>query len=340
MDSPSKTALWQRREGENIRCLLCPHGCLLGPGETGRCRVRKYEPGEGLVSLNYGLISSLALDPIEKKPLYHWNPASYILSLGTVGCSMNCPFCQNWSIAGWGADVRLTPMEPEDIPAMARRFGACSVAFTYNEPFVWYEFVLDASRALKKAGLPAVVVSNGQINPGPLEELAPYIAAANIDLKAFTPEAYKLLGGSLGAAQNAIKTLTETGVHVEVTFLLVPGINDDREAFEAMVKWLASLRPVPVLHISRYFPAREWFATATPPALLYEYAALAGEYLPRVYPGNTGEGSDTKCLCCGAVLVSRKNCLVSLPSLDARGLCAACGAPADIVITEGESCAE
>ncbi|NLK19185.1 MAG: AmmeMemoRadiSam system radical SAM enzyme [Synergistaceae bacterium] len=337
MNSTSKTALWQRQEGEKVRCLLCPHSCLLAPGEKGKCRARKHEPGRGLVSFNYGFVSSVALDPVEKKPLYHWRPGETILSLGTVGCSMDCPFCQNWVIACWEEDVALTPVRPGDVPRMALKNNVTSAAFTYNEPLVWYEFVLEASRALKEQGLAAVIVSNGQINPKPLEELAPFIAAANIDLKAYTEAAYKLMGGSLEAAKNAIKTLTGAGVHVETTFLLVPGINDDREAFKAMTGWLGSLKPQPVLHISRYFPSRSWTAPATPPPLLDEFAAVAGDRLSRVYLGNVGKESDTRCLSCGSILVSRKNYSVKIQGLDSRGQCTTCGAPSDIVMNQPEN---
>lgn len=328
-------ALWQKREGEKIRCLLCPRGCLLAPGGTGVCRVRRHEPGRGIIPLNYGLVSSVALDPVEKKTLYHWNPGTSILSMGTVGCTMDCPFCQNWAIACWEPNIALTRISPDDLPAMAAKFDVSSVAFTYNEPFAWYEFVLDGSRTLRKAGLLPVVVTNGQLNPGPLEEIAPLLAAANIDLKAFTPEAYQFMGGNLEAAKNTIKTLIERGVHSEVTFLLVPGINDDRSAFKTMIMWLASLDPVPVLHISRYFPNRRWTAPPTPQGMMDEFMAIAAENLPRVYPGNTGSNSDTKCLRCGSVLVSRNNRRSRVQGMDSRGACLSCGAPSDIVITRG-----
>jgi pyruvate formate lyase activating enzyme len=226
--------------------------------------------------LNYGKISSAAVDPIEKKPLYHWNPGTSILSLGTVGCSMDCPFCQNWRIAGWDPALSLASMEPEDVVRSAEKTESRSVAFTYNEPMVWFEFLLDASRALREAGVSTVLVSNGMILPEPLGELLPFVSAANIDLKAFTPEAYRFLGGNLEAVKNSIRILISGGVHVEVSFLLVPGINDDMEAFGRMVQWLASFDPRPVLHVSRYFPARKW--SAPPPS-----NKLVGEYCTRQY---------------------------------------------------------
>ena len=284
--------------------------------------------------MNYGKISSAAVDPIEKKPLYHWNPGTSILSLGTVGCSMDCPFCQNWRIAGWDPALSLASMDPEDVVRSAAKMESRAVAFTYNEPFVWFEFLLDASRALRKAGLSTVLVSNGMVLPEPLGELLPFVSAANIDLKAFTPEAYRFLGGNLEAVKNTIRTLITGGVHVEVTFLLVPGINDDREAFGRMVQWLASLDPRPVLHISRYFPARKWTVPPTPKEMVDEYCALARKGLPWVYPGNTGERTETRCPSCGGLLIARREYSIIENNLDSHGRCAACGTQSQIFITE------
>lgn len=329
-----RSALWWRREQERIRCLLCPHRCLLAPGETGKCRARRHDEGSGLVTLNFGRISSAAVDPIEKKPLYHWNPGTSILSLGTVGCSMDCPFCQNWRIAGWDADLSLPSMKPEDVVISAVNTKSRAVAFTYNEPFVWFEFLLEASRALREAELFTVLVSNGMILPEPLGELLPFVSAANIDLKAFTPEAYRFLGGNLEAVKNTIRTLITGDVHVEVTFLLVPGINDDKEAFGRMVQWLSSIEPQPVLHVSRYFPSRKWSAPPPSKEMVGEYCALARKDLPWVYPGNTGERSETRCLSCGGLLLSRREYSILENNLDSQGRCRACGLKSQIIITE------
>lgn len=329
-----KTAMWQRREGDALRCLLCPHSCLLQRGQVGKCRVREHVEGVGLVSLNYGKISALATDPIEKKPLYHWNPGTEILSVGTVGCSMDCPFCQNWAIAGWEKDIPLRSIEPKDLAVLAKDARTEGVAFTYNEPLVWYEFVLESSEILKKEGLHPVLVTNGMILPDPLEELLPFISAANVDLKAFTPGAYRLLGGNLGAVKNTIAAMTGRGIPLEVTFLLVPGINDDREAFEEMLKWLASLDPTPVLHISRYHPCRNWDAPSTPLSLMEEFCALAKKALPFVYPGNTGDEAITRCQSCGEALVTRKGYSIVVKNLDIEGRCEVCGGQSPIIFTK------
>jgi pyruvate formate lyase activating enzyme len=286
------------------------------------------------VTLNYGRVASAAVDPVEKKPLYHWNPGTSILSLGTVGCSMDCPFCQNWLMAGWDSGVSFSSMEPEDVVLMAEKTGSRSVAFTYNEPFVWFEFILDASRALRKEGMAVVLVSNGMVLPEPLCTLLPFISAVNVDLKAFSPEAYHFLGGDLTVVQNTLRTLISGGIHVEVTFLLVPGINDDKQAFGRMVHWLASLEPQPVLHVSRYFPNRKWPAPSTPRELVEEYCFIARQTLPYVYSGNTGDQSETRCLSCGAVLLYRRGYSVTGCNLDTLGRCAVCGAQSPIIITE------
>ena len=324
-------AKWWRREGDDVRCLLCPHACLLPSGGTGRCGVRAHVEGEGLRSLNYGMSSSLAIDPIEKKPLYHWKPGTQTFSLGSVGCTMRCPFCQNWQLAEGAPSVPLLYLAPGEVARAALRHGTPSVAFTYNEPLVWYEFLLDACERLEKEGIPVVLVSNGMLNARPMEELLPHISAANIDLKAFTEEAYRFMGGELKPVMKTIEMLTKAGVHVETTFLLVPGINDDASAFRDMVAWLASLNPAPPLHISRYFPNRVWRKPATQLDLMCEFERIAREYLPWVYRGNVEERSATECKTCGRILVLRDRYRVLEYNVDDGGRCSFCNAPSPIV---------
>lgn len=327
-----RTASWWETAGESVRCLLCPHGCVLPPGGTGRCGVRAHPAGRNeLVSLNYGLVSSVAMDPVEKKPLYHWKPGSRILSLGTVGCSMDCPFCQNWEIARSAPSVRLSPLETEAIPRLAAEYGTRSVAFTYNEPLTWFEYMLEASKILRGKGMAAVLVSNGMITPSPLAELAPFISAANIDLKAFTREAYEQLGGDLESVKETIAFLIGKGVHVEVTFLLVPGINDQPAPFLHMVSWLSGLAPQPPLHISRYFPRHRWTRPATSLHLLREYASTARTHLRHVYVGNAGEESRTSCDFCGKTLLLRREYRIIEKNVDDSGRCASCGRVSFIV---------
>ncbi len=327
-----READWWRREGDGVRCTLCPHVCFLSPGETGRCGVRIHMEGEGLRSLSYGMVSSLAMDPIEKKPLYHWKPGTRILSFGSVGCSMRCPFCQNWKLAECAPSVPLRRISPEEPALLAQRHGAPSVAFTYNEPLTWFEFLLDSCTFLSEFKIPAVLVSNGMINAAPLDQLLPQVAAANIDLKAFTAEAYRFLGGELETVKRTIQTLLNAGKHVEVTFLLVPRINEEIPAFTEMTAWLASLDPAPVLHISRYFPNREWREPATPPERIREFEVIAKERLPWVYPGNIDGDIVTRCRNCGGVLLLRHRYSVLQNNVTSDGRCAFCSSPSPIIL--------
>ncbi len=332
MNSPSPhKASWWSFEGGNVRCGLCPHECVISPGATGRCRVRKHERTSGLVALNYGLVSSAAVDPIEKKPLYHWRPGSSILSFGSVGCSMDCPFCQNWQIAEWMPSADTAEITADTPLTLCKNAGCTSAAFTYNEPFTWYEFVLDASRVLRENSIAVVLVTNGMISPGPLADIAPLVSAANIDLKAFTPEAYRKLGGNLEAVKNTISTMIHSGIHVEITFLLVPGINDEKGTFEQMTGWMAGLVPQPVLHISRYFPNRRWERPPTGLRLMEEFAEIALEKLPYVYKGNTGEESRTVCRGCGKILIRRKEYVILENTIDREGRCTSCGMKSPVI---------
>lgn len=335
MTHSERGAAWWHREGEDARCLLCPHECLLAPGARGRCGARVHVPGRGLTAATYGLISSLAIDPVEKKPLYHWNPGTLTLSLGSVGCSMDCPFCQNWRIARPRTieDIPVRYLGPEEPGRLAEEEGVPSVSFTYNEPLVSWEYLVDASRILKERDIPAIVVSNGLISEPPLKELAPLIAAANIDLKAYGEKRYRMLGGRLGTVRRTIVLLIEAGVHVEVTFLLVPGLNDEMTPFLEMVQWLSELSPQPVLHISRYFPNRRWTEGATPETLMAEYVRRASERLAYVYAGNGGDENSTLCRRCGELLVHRQGFRVIAMNVDRAGHCMRCGGPTPVVMT-------
>ena len=270
-------------------CNLCPHHCELAEGQFGFCRTRCNDNGQ-IKSLNYGRVTSLAIDPIEKKPLYHFYPGSVILSLGSFGCNMACPFCQNHTISQGGeGEVRwqLSPVQLAELAQeSSQKYGSIGVAFTYNEPLLSYEYLRDTLPLLRRAGQKAVLVTNGQIEEEPLRELLPYVDAMNIDLKTFAEKTYAKLGGSLRAAQRTIQMAAEAGVHVEVTTLVVPGISDDINEFCAEVDWLAGVsREIP-LHLSRYFPRYKYNEAATPLEKLHEFKALAEEKLQYVHLGN------------------------------------------------------
>ncbi|MDO4733381.1 MAG: AmmeMemoRadiSam system radical SAM enzyme, partial [Bacillota bacterium] len=239
-----------------LRCELCFHHCSLGNGQTGLCRARGNVDGE-IRSLNYGRISALALDPIEKKPLRRFYPGSLILSVGSFGCNLCCPFCQNHEISMAGVQLQTMDVHPEQLVEKAaelRALGNIGLAYTYNEPLVGYEFVRDCARMLHFRGMVNVLVSNGTIEEGPWRELLPLIDAANIDLKGFRPEWYRRLGGDLDTVKRSIMLAAEAGCHLEVSTLLIPGENDSVEEIRKLCHWLAELSPNIPLHLSRFFP--------------------------------------------------------------------------------------
>lgn len=281
----------QRKTTERAICSICPHACSLSEGQTGLCRARIAQDGI-VVDENYGRVTSIALDPIEKKPLARFMPGSNVLSIGSYGCNMHCPFCQNASIAQAGANqTTWNQLLPEDLATMAEMFavqGNIGIAFTYNEPLVGFEFVQDTARIVHDRGMKNVLVSNGQINPGPLEELLPLIDAANIDLKAFNEETYRGLGGYLATTNHTIEAMAaDPTTHLEVTTLIVPGMNDSPEEMEREAAWLASLDPLIPLHITRFFPCyRMSDAQPTPLDTISELVAIARQHLDFVTPGN------------------------------------------------------
>lgn len=276
-----------------IRCGVCPHLCRLREGERGLCRARRARDG-AVVDENYGRVTSLVLDPIEKKPLARFMAGASILSVGSYGCNMACPFCQNASIACAGPDdVPWRSRAPSEVAALAadlREQGNAGVAFTYNEPLVGYEFVRDTGRLVHEAGLVNVLVSNGMVNPGPLSELLPLIDAANIDLKGFSQEFYDRLSGDFAAVKRTIAALAaQPGCHLEVTTLVIPGWNDDPASIEAAAAWLASLDPSIVYHITRFFPChRLTDRPPTPVGTVRDLVAVAQRHLPYVLAGNCG----------------------------------------------------
>lgn len=283
------------QSGTKAVCWLCPHRCHLADGQTGFCRARQNKGGI-IRSLNYGLLTSAALDPIEKKPLYHFHPGSHILSLGSFGCNLRCPFCQNYTISQAGFDgfagqrLPLDRVTPKEIVAAAQRLeetsGNIGVAFTYNEPLVGYEFVYDTARLLKEVGLATVLVTNGQIEKDSWLHLLPYIDAVNIDLKGFTQAFYDWIGGDLETTKAAIAMAAEDGVHVEVTTLVIPGKNDSAAEMAAEAEWLAGISAELPLHLSRYFPRYQVDIPMTPVETLQQLRRVAEVRLRFVHLGN------------------------------------------------------
>ena len=272
-----------------VSCPVCPHHCRLSEGATGRCGARKNINGS-IVCINYGKIPALALDPIEKKPLAFFEPGSFILSVGSFGCNLACPFCQNFDISAgnefeFGGLNVLTPDRLCSLAESTRSRGNIGVAFTYNEPLVGYEYVRDTAKLVHEAGMKNVLVSNGTAELPILEELLPYIDAMNIDLKGFTPEIYKKLGGDLETVKRFIARV-HTDCHVELTSLIVPGLNDSPEDMEREAEWISSLSAKIPLHITRYFPRYKMQEKATDINLLYKLKSVAEKYLKHVLLGN------------------------------------------------------
>ena len=274
--------------GGKVVCPVCPHHCALAEGETGRCRARAARNG-AVVSLNYGQVASMALDPVEKKPFARWMTGKFILSVGSFGCNLRCPFCQNDAISQAGAAFPTTEVSPNELARLAKELiprGNVGVAFTYNEPLIGYEYVRDTARLLKAAGLSAAVVTNGCMAPRLFRELLPLVDAFNIDLKGWRSSFYDWVGGDLAAVKENIRQAA-AAAHVEVTTLIVPGKNDDLADMEAEAAWLAEISPELPLHISRYFPR---FLTteipATPVAVIHRLAEVARRHLRYVYEGN------------------------------------------------------
>ena len=273
----------------SVTCELCFHHCRLEEGQTGFCKARICQNG-AVVPLNYGKLTSLALDPIEKKPLRRFHPGSLILSAGSFGCNLRCPFCQNYEISMAGeAEIQTVEVSPAQLAGQAaelRARGNIGVAYTYNEPLVSYEYVRDCAGLVREQGMVNVLVTNGTIEESPWRALLPLIDAANIDLKGFTPAWYRRLGGDLETVKRSIALAAEQ-CHVEVTTLLIPGENDSAEEIRELAQWLASISPEIPLHLSRFFP--RYRMTDYPPTSVeqvYRLAEAAREYLSHVYTGN------------------------------------------------------
>lgn len=288
---------------DTMICDICPNKCNISEGKTGRCRARTFD-GKKILPLNYGKITAAALDPIEKKPLRRYRPGSMIFSVGSFGCNLTCPFCQNHRISMTDrahaiykelnpyqlldavSSIDLSSDQSADHYSSSKKSGNIGIAFTYNEPLIGYEYVLESARLFKNAGMDVVLVSNGYICEAPLLELLPYVDAMNIDLKAFNNDFYKSIGGDLETVKNTIRLSSEK-CHVEVTTLIIPGENDSPAEMKEEAKWLASISKDIPLHISRFFPAFDYACKkATDVRSIYELTDMARSCLNYVYTGN------------------------------------------------------
>ena len=332
-----------------VRCGLCHHACLIPNGCFGSCGVRGNKNGRGFIPF-YGHITAFALDPVEKKPLYHFRPGTMILSAGFAGCNFRCPFCQNWGISqASGKDIPGRQMPPGDIVREALKQESSAIAYTYSEPLVHIEYLLDCMNLARKHGIANVIITNGCVNTDAAGEILSLTDAANIDLKCFSPGTYeKNLCGNLETVLAFIRLAVKKGVHVETTTLVVPDLNDSLDELDGIANFLVSLNselktqnpPAPEVpwHLSAYRPEYRWNAPPTDPEFLIRLKKRAAGKLRYVYTGNISIGdNNTVCPGCGTVLVRRFGYRVKIEGLSnlVEGenvfRCIRCGEKTDIV---------
>ncbi|WP_319561321.1 AmmeMemoRadiSam system radical SAM enzyme [Marispirochaeta sp.] len=305
-----------------LECALCPHHCRISSGKRGFCGVRENRNGELSLPF-YGAISSGGIDPIEKKPIFHFLPGTMSFSIGFWGCNLRCPFCQNYNISQ-RVQENSAHTSPEETIKKARESGCHSISYTYSEPLVHFEYCMDCARLAREAGIANVIVTNGMLNPAPAEELFSVMDAANIDLKSYNPDYYRReLKGDLDAVKNAI-IFAANRCHLELTTLLVPGKNDDPEEIEGLLDFITDVNKNIPLHLSRYFPNYKSNMPATTIESMDRITTRARQVLNYVYQGNTGSAADTVCPRCGTTLIQRSGYRVRI--LNRSGsICDSCG---------------
>lgn len=292
-------------ERQKVQCNICPHNCKLKKGQEGICMARENRDGE-ILPLNYGEVASMSVDPIEKKPLFHFKPGSKILSIGTWGCNLKCGFCQNWQLSQQKVPTRH--YEPQEILDEINKRGLSSLAFTYSEPIIWYEYVYDTARLMKENNIDTVMVSNGFINEEPLLELLPYIDGFNIDLKAIDDDFYRQeCSGQLEPVKNTIEKIAESDSHLEITNLVIRDKNDSVDKLVELIDFISSVDEEIPLHLSRYYPAYKYEIEATDIERLKRAYDLASEKLSYVYLGNIRNMNyrNTKCPSCSKMILTR-----------------------------------
>ncbi len=327
-----KEALYyEKREDGRLRCVLCPKFCVISEGKRGFCYARINRAGT-LYSEIYNRAMAANMDPIEKKPLYHFYPGSLIFSLGTRGCNQRCDFCQNWHMLE--SDAPLDEITAESAVAAAAARDSVGIAYTYNEPLIWYEFLLECTALARERGLKNVLVTNGYVNPEPFAQLAPFIDAMNIDIKSMDPSFYRdICKSDLPPVLETCRTAYAQGIHVEFTNLVIPTLNDADEQIERLVDFVAGLNRRIPLHFSAYFPCYKMKIEPTPLATLKRAYGIARRKLDYVYLGNVraDDVADTQCPDCGNRLILRSGYSTRKAGLDGAK-CNRCGRPADIVL--------
>ncbi len=333
MSGCREALLWEPRENGKVACNLCAHRCVLSPGGKGVCLVRWNEDGR-LCTATYGKLVSANPDPIEKKPLFHFLPGTRSMSIATVGCNLTCRYCQNWSIAHWPRLHRGNPLPgeyvpPEELVAAAARTGCASISYTYTEPTIFFEYALDTARLATDKGLKNVFVTNGYMTRQALELLKGLLHAANVDLKTMDDQVlFRLSGAHVQPVLDSIRTMKEFGIWVEVTTLVVPGLNDSDEQLRAVARFLVDLDPGIPWHVSRFHPDYKMVdRQPTPPETLARACEIGrDEGLEHVYSGNLwgDDNESTYCPKCGTLLIRRYGFSVLENNL-LEGRCPACG---------------
>ena len=327
----NKEALYYESLPDNkVICKLCPAYCNLSDKKAGICKSRKNIGGK-LITDNYGEMVALAIDPIEKKPLYHFHPGSNILSTGANYCNMGCLHCQNWSISQKKAPTKF--FSPEQLVNTALNQNSIGVAFTYTEPIIWFEYIKDCAVLLKEAGLKVVLISNGYINPDPLKELIELVDAANIDLKSMSDDFYKrICKAKLNPVLETLKTLAASDVHLEITNLIIPGENDSDTDIKQLVDFVSSLSDRIPLHLSAYHPEYKMNAPVSDKKIMLNAYKIASDKLKYVYIGNLAniDKSNTYCPNCNSLLVKRNFYSVSIENIKS-GVCEKCQSEIDFV---------
>lgn len=315
---------FKSHDGSSVQCLLCPNLCILKQNEIGSCKTRQNIDGK-IYQLFYKMASSIAIDPVEKKPLYHFYPGKKILSIGTVGCSFHCVFCQNYSISQY-TDIHLEQIDEDLIFDILKKNNINLIAFTYSEPLIWYETVYDISKYLKEKDkdIKIVLVTNGYINFKPLSDLLPYIDAMNIDLKSFQNDFYKnFCYGKLEPVLQTIKNVAKN-IHLEITTLVIPTLNDSKEEMLAISNFIASINKDIPLHISRYYPCYKLSLPATDEKTILNLVDVAKENLNYVYSGNIWNKDDSTYCSCSQKLIDRHGFNAKITGIK-NGKCVKCG---------------